>query len=487
MHQTGSASLPDSLERFSDVLNEEERREILDLQEQPLQIGIRINPLKSEPTQAMQELATRYGWDIQPLTYCENGWRIQNPEKSPGTTIEHRMGQYYLQDPASMVPASLLSIDHPPPLILDMAASPGGKTTHLMDRTCDRGFILANDASQSRIGALRAVLSNWGGINQAIVNFPGENFGAWYPEAFDQVLLDAPCSMENLRPTSDQPMRETTGDERLRLQERQIQLLKSGLQALKTGGQLVYATCSLAPEEDEAVIDSILHQFSDAIQLEDVRDKIGFDARGLISFQGKSFHPSLSKALRLWPHRTGFSGFFCCLLTKTQSIPIDYDDPPRRDFARTNLEPLRSDHRHSLSQQLIKQYGFDLEAVFEKYEVLPYRRFEQYFLIPRRYIENFSTLPYAYIGMPLGSWQDDVFQPSHTFVSRFGSQFTFGTIVLEDDKIQQWVKGRDIRYPDTDLTPKGQFLLVKDEDNRNLGLGKLLPKRLRNLLPRYLI
>jgi NOL1/NOP2/fmu family ribosome biogenesis protein len=136
---------------------------------------------------------------------------------------------------------------------------------------------------------------------------------------------------------------------------------------------------------------------------------------------------------------------------------------------------------------LIDQFGFDLEAVYDVYKVLPYQRFEQYFLIPKHYIENFSTLPFVTIGMPLGSWQGDMFEPSHTFVSRFGGQFTQGTIALEDDKVQQWIMGRDIRYPDTDLTPKGQFLLVKDKDNRNLGLGKLLPKRLRNLLPRYLI
>lgn len=487
MNQTGSASLSDSLGRFSGVLSEKERQEILALQGQPLSIGIRINPLKSEPTQAIQMLATRYGWDTQALAYCENGWLIQNPEKSPGTTIEHRMGQYYLQDPASMIPVSLFTIDQPHPLILDMAASPGGKTTHLIDRTCDRGFILANDASQSRIGALRAVLSNWGGINQAIVNFPGESFGTWYPETFDKVLLDAPCSMENLRPTPDQPMRETTGDERLRLQERQIQLLKSGLQALKTGGQLVYATCSLAPEEDEVVIDALLHQFPGTIQVEDVKNKIGFDAMGLISFQGKSFHPSLSKTLRLWPHRTGFSGFFCCLLTKTHSISIDYDAPPRRDFARTNLEPLQGNQRRTLNQQLIDQFGFDLEEVFDRYAVVPYQRFEQYFLIPKRYLENFATLPFVNIGMPLGSWQGEAFVPSHTFVSRFGHQFTRGTITLEDENVQQWITGRDLRYPETDLTPKGQYLLVKDKDNRNLGLGKLLPKRLRNLLPRTLI
>ncbi len=76
-----------------------------------------------------------------------------------------------------MVPVSLFDIDLPQPLVLDMAASPGGKTTHLIDRTGDKGFILANDGSKGRISALRAVLSNWGGANIAITNYPANPSG----------------------------------------------------------------------------------------------------------------------------------------------------------------------------------------------------------------------------------------------------------------------------------------------------------------------
>jgi 16S rRNA (cytosine1407-C5)-methyltransferase len=487
MPQTGSSNLNESIERFSDILSESERQKILQLQDQPSPIGIRLNPLKLSPQQAIQELANRYGWQTQPLSYCQNGWLIRNYEGSPGTTIEHRMGQYYLQDPASMVPVSLFDIDYPNPLILDMAASPGGKTTHLIDRTFDQGFVLANDASRGRINPLRSVLSNWGGINQAILNYPGENFGPWFPETFDFVLLDAPCSMENLRPSPDQPMRETTRDERLRLQERQIQLLKSGLGALKTGGQLVYATCSLAPEEDEAVIDAVLNQFPDAIQVEVVSAKIGFDAKGLTQFQGRTFHPALTQTLRLYPHITGFSGFFCALFKKTQPIHIPQAEPPQRDFTKTHLETIQSDMQKRLSQAFFDQFGLDLEQILERLDVLPYQRYEQFFLIPKPYLEHFSRLPYEYIGMPLGTWQNNTFAPSHPFVSRFGHQFTRGVIVLDDQHTKLWIVGRDIRQPKTDLVPQGQFLLVKDLAGRNLGLGKLLPKRLRNLLPRYLI
>ena len=306
----------DSLLRFSSVLSKEELEQIIRLQREPIPTGLRINPLKTEPPQAINLLASRYGWDFEKLPFCENGWIIHDSGSAPGLTIEHRLGQYYLQDPASMIPVSLFDIEHNHPLILDMAASPGGKTTHLIDRTMDQGFILANDASKSRINALRAVLSSWGAINVAVTNFPGELFGSWYPETFDLILLDAPCSMENLRPSASHPARVTTEDERLRLQTRQIQLFISALQALKIGGQLVYATCSLAPEEDEAVIDYVLHAFPETFSIEDITDKFDFPVPGLTHFESQQFSPVLTKTLRLWPHKTDMSGFFCALIKK---------------------------------------------------------------------------------------------------------------------------------------------------------------------------
>lgn len=325
--------LTHSLDRFADILTAEDREKILDLQKQPLPTGIRINPLKADPATAIRDLAARYDWDVHPIPFCDNGWTIQSAGQSPGTTIEHRLGLYYLQDAASMVPVSLFDFSEPHPLVLDMAASPGGKTTHLVDRTGDKGFILANDGSQGRIPALRSVLSAWGGVNLAVTQYPGESLGGWFPETFDRVLLDAPCSMENLRPTVNHPLRDTTIDERLRLGERQLALLVSGLQSLKPGGLLVYATCSLAPEEDEAVLNALLDRFPRALSVRDVSDQLPFKTPGLTQFNGQPYHASLANALRLWPHLTGMSGFFTALIEKQASIPTpECEKPPTRSF-----------------------------------------------------------------------------------------------------------------------------------------------------------
>lgn len=473
-----------NLQRFAEILTSDEIERIITLQEQPLPTGIRINRLKADPQTAIRDLSERYGWQVKPLSFIENGWAISSAEISPGKTIEHRMGQYYLQDAASMMPVSLFELSTPAPLILDLAASPGGKTTHLIDRTLDKGFILANDASIARIPALRSVLSSWGGINIAITNYPGESFGAWYPETFDLVLLDAPCSMENLRPTPSHPMRETTSDERLRLQQRQVQLLTSGLQALKIGGQLVYATCSLAPEEDEAVVDAVLNRYPTAVDLTDISSFFTGASPGLSGFNGHAYHPDLKNTLRLWPHRSGTSGFFCALLTKTDSIPLTPQNPPIRDFTRTGLVRLDASTQQTLIDLFDEIYGFKLDGVIQIYDLELYNREGQLFLIPQRYLEGFRSLPFEHIGMPLGRWAHQTFEPAHELISRFGQMFSQGIIQIENEFVEHWIAGHDIRNLHTDIPPNGQYLLVKSPAGQNLGLGKLLPKRLRNMLPR---
>jgi len=481
--------LGQSLDRFETILSESERQEITRLQESPLLTGIRLNRLKVEPQAAITRLAAAYGWDVAPVPFCDNAWTLQKTKTAPGTTIEHRMGQYYLQDVASMVPVSLYNFEALPhqPLILDMAASPGGKTTHLIERSHDQGFVIANDASKGRIPALRSVLAAWGGINQIITQYPGESFGAWYPETFDLVLLDAPCSMENLRPTPSHPLRNTTSTERQRLGERQGQLLASGLAALKTGGQLVYATCSLAPEEDEQVLDGLLDTFPGTFQIEEGSHKLSIAAPGLTQFEGKTFHPDLVRALRLWPHRTGMSGFFCALLTKTGPMPLNKETPPSREFIKTDLKPLDPAMNARLAETIKSNYGLNLKDILTEFNLSLYDRFQQLFLIPNRYLNQFSGLPYEYIGMQLGRWEGEELEPSHEFISRFGGRFTRGKICIPEKKTDQWITGRDIRGTQTDLTPEGQYLLVTDPMGRNLGLGKLLPKRLRNMLPRGLL
>jgi 16S rRNA (cytosine1407-C5)-methyltransferase len=293
--------------------------------------------------------------------------------------------------------------------------------------------------------------------------------------------------MENLRPTPNHPLRTTTQAERLRLQDRQVQLLISGIRALKTGGQIIYATCSLAPEEDEAVIDRVLKVYPGAFVIEDVSTQLPFKAPGLTAFEDKIFHPSLVHTLRLWPHLTGMSGFFCARLHKVNPIPQTPVLPPRRDFSLTGLQPASQSQQNQIFDLLEADFGIEMWEISETLQIELYTRHERLFLIPKAYLDNFINLPFENIGMELGQWISQKLQPSHAFISRFGHRFSRGFLKIHAEQVPQWIAGRDIRNPETRLTPQGQYLLVVDQAGRNLGLGKLLPKRLRNMFPKTAI
>ena len=226
--EPGLPPIEQAIARFKSLLPEIEFALLLKELENPLFPAIRTNMLKVAPQEAIKRWEDLYGWQVKPVPFCDTGWWVTHSEQSISQPIEHRLGYYYIQDAASMLPVSLFEINPGErPLILDMAASPGGKTTHLIDRSADLGLVVANDSSRDRITMLRLVLQNWGALNVGVTRFPGEKYGVWFPNTFDLVLLDAPCSMQNLRSTEARPMQTISAKERSTLAARQERLLIS--------------------------------------------------------------------------------------------------------------------------------------------------------------------------------------------------------------------------------------------------------------------
>src|SRR5512143_1177075 len=352
-----------SLDRYRPLLTAEEFARLQDAVACPLPAALRVNTLKIDLDTARATWPIEYGWRVQPVPFCEAGWQISVHEESLSRTTEHRTGFYYLQDAASMLPAEMFDDSIEFPLILDMAASPGGKTTHLAGRIDDRGVILANDSSSGRIAALRANLQTWGAFSTALTSYPGERYGEWFPDTFDRVLLDAPCSGESLRTAERRKTRFVSQTERLQLQRRQVKLLDSALRAVKPGGQVVYSTCTLAPEEDEAVLDAVLKKYPQQIALESVDRLLPVPAPGLTRDGEQVFHSDMSKAVRLWPHLYDTSGFFAALMRKRDSLVSESSAPPERSLKRAGFTVLKENERRAITARLKDTYGFDLEPV----------------------------------------------------------------------------------------------------------------------------
>ena len=480
-----------ALSRFQAFLGSQDYQRLLAELEQPLRQAIRVNPLKCKPEKALPVWAERYAWQTEKVPYCDTGWWVNSGEDSLAMPVEHRLGFYYIQDAASMLPVSLFDMSSQEEmLVLDMAASPGGKTTHLIDRLGDTGLVIANDSSRERITALRLVLQSWGAINTGVTNFPGEKYGRWFPEVFDRILLDAPCSMQNLRSTESRPMRSITDRERDSLSLRQKRLLESAFLALKTGGQIVYATCTLNPEEDEAVLDHLRRLYPQAVQIEELSSRLSVPAPGLenIVLDGQEivFDEQVRNAARFWPHLYKTSGFFSALISKTS--PLDTARKPYRgrDWQVTGLTRLSGREESDLLDQLYQLYGFDFGPVLESQKAGIYRREEVHYVIPDLWLKHFSELSFQAVGMRLGEESPTGFVPSHEWVARFGPQFQEGFIRLAPEQIEPWMGGEDLEMEFSE-EKKGQIVLIKDDLERIYGRGRIQNRRLKNLFPYRLI
>jgi len=487
--QTASSTgnqLEQALLRYQPLLSQEEFAKLQIEVRQPLASTIRINLLKHNPIVLLKKLQQLYGWELEPIPFCPSGFRVKPGHQSISNTIEHRMGDFYIQEAASMLPVELFEINKDQhPLVLDMAASPGGKTIHLADRLNDQSLIIANDSSQSRIPALQVILEKWGVINQAVTCMPGELFGERLPETFDLVLLDAPCSMEGLRTSSSHPMREISEKERQRLVQRQQKLLESALMTAKIGGQIIYATCTLAPEEDESVLAALLDKYPDVFTIDNMQQKLSFVAAGLHSYKQINYPNEISHSIRLWPHVCHTAGFFAARLTKRNPIQSQrkLKTPYSKKFVFT---PIPDREMKFICQQFREDYGFDLNKIIEDQGVCLWKNKDELRLLPNQFPHVFSGLQLVSSGMRLGKLSESGFFPTHEFVARFGIHFQTGIILLPDELLPNWLRGEDLRGFTTDKFNKGKVVVVTDRYGRNLGRGKVQTGQLKNLLPNRL-
>ncbi len=475
---------PEGLDKYRSFLSAVEFEQLLQAVQHPLPTAIRVNTLKIAVDDARRTWPAWYGWQVQPVAFCDAGWQVSG--EPIAQTLEHKMGFYYIQDAASMLPAEMFGFEQDAPLVLDMAASPGGKTTHLACKMGDRGLVVANDASGPRIPPLRFKLQDWGAMNAVVTTYPGERFGSWFPETFDKVLLDAPCSGESLRTAERRKMQPVSANERQALHWQQVGLLVSAFQALKPGGEMVYATCSLAPEEDEAVLDALLKRYPHRATVEPVDRLLPTPAPALASDGERVFHPQVQRAVRLWPHLYDTSGFFAALVRKHGPVDVQPSDVPARPLESAGFAPMSQPETASVCDHLLQVYGFDFQAVVEQQALVLWEHKASVYAVPERFLAHFAGLPCVMTGMRVGEQSGGGFAPSHEFVARFGTQFTGCRLTLADDQVQAWLGGRDLRGLEPQH-PLGATILLEDESGRFLGLGKVQGNRIRNLLPRRLV
>ena len=260
--------------------------------EEPYQRGIRFNPHKPVAAANLPEgLLESVPWE-------PSGYYLSMDSKA-GAEILHEAGAWYLQEPSAMIPAAVLNAQ-PGERILDLCAAPGGKTTQNALRMAGQGTIVCNEPIADRARILSRNVERMGVPIAIVVSAWPEKLAAIWPEAFDAIQCDAPCSGEGMFRRHPETRDEWNAESPAGCAKRQGDILDSAAIMLRPGGRLVYSTCTLNTIENEGVVEDFLRRHDDFI-LE------AFELPGLSAPNGMQ---------TIYPHRVKGEGHFVALLRR---------------------------------------------------------------------------------------------------------------------------------------------------------------------------
>ena len=211
-----------------------------------------------------------------------------------------------------MIPPVILD-PKPHEIVLDIAASPGSKTTQIAQYMQNEGILIANDYTVERMKPLSINLQRCGVTNAIITLMEGQ----WFKRSgieLDKVLVDAPCSGTGTIRKSLKTIGIWNPDMIRRLSTTQKQLIETGFNLIKQDGTLVYSTCSLEPEENEEVVDFLLKKYENA-KLEEIKLNLK-KSPAILEFEDKKYSEEVKKCLRIWPQDNDTEGFFVAKIKK---------------------------------------------------------------------------------------------------------------------------------------------------------------------------
>jgi 16S rRNA (cytosine967-C5)-methyltransferase len=261
-------------------------------------LTLRANTLRTT-RERLQEVLSRHDVETAPTRYAPDGLVVT--AGNPLRNAEHE--SFLVQDEASQLVAVVVDAQ-PGERVLDLCASPGGKTVAMAASMNDSGTLVACDVRAGRVSLLSDTVRRSGAHHTHIVHVPSSG-PLPFLDTFDRVLVDAPCSgLGTIRRDPDIRWRRAASDLRL-LAEQQIELLMRAAPTLRPGGRLVYATCSSEPEENEGVVNAFLDRAP--FDRLDLRQQFPEQLQLLVDSRG---------AMRTMPFAHGLEAFFATVMVR---------------------------------------------------------------------------------------------------------------------------------------------------------------------------
>lgn len=478
--------LPEAYQESMKALLGVEYELYLESFQHPSSRGLRVNTRKWTQEECVSGICRNGICDgLTPVPWIPNGFFYEEGPRLSKNPYYYA-GLYYLQEPSAMTPASVLPVN-PGDRVLDLCAAPGGKSTELGVKLEGEGLLFANDISNSRAKALLKNLELFGIPNICVTSESPEKLASAYPEYFDKILVDAPCSGEGMF-RRDPDMAKNwikKGPEYYGPVQREI--LEQALEMLKPGGELVYSTCTFSRTENEEVILKALGRHKE------------MELVPLLKFEGACDGIGLPGCIRLFPHKIRGEGHFLAMMRKKKSgeaekrqeageMPKAAAGNKAGEKGKTEAvaggrkECLSEDGSRRMPQPLLKNREFMefMEKVPESYE--PGRFFvlqDSVYYLPEKFTPR-AGLRYLRTGLLAGSIRNGRFEPSQALAMTL-SQDTFPDSISfswEDERVIRYLKGETIVLTEREGARKGWCLVCVD--GYALGFAKGAGMTLKN-------
>ena len=401
-----------------------ELQDFLHTYEQPYHRALRLNIKGFANADLLDEVA----WESK-------GRYIKN-ESTLGASILHEAGCFYIQEPSAMVPVAVLA-PKPGEWVLDLCAAPGGKATQIAAYLQGEGLLVANEPNLNRAKILAQNLERMGVQNSICVCAMPDLLAAKWPQMFDAVLVDAPCSGEGMFRRHPETRAEWQPDSPNRCAARQKEILSSAIAMLKTGGRLCYSTCTLNRVENEEIISWLCENYP---QMKPVPFALAGGIHGA------------SGMCKLWPHKIKGEGHFVALLQK-QSAIVSAAAP-----------------RMNMGLPTVSKVEIDFPLPVRPTAILR----ESLVYLPE--FPDLSGVKVLRAGLHLGQLKGKIFVPDHALKM---AQLAVARIDLSEAEAKMYLRGESIQR---DL--KGW--LIAAYEGHPLGFVKASDGQLKNHYPKGL-
>ena len=384
--------------------------------EEPAVRAFRVNTEKISP----DEFEKIDPFSSEKIPYVETGYYL-NYDKV-GNHPYHHAGMIYVQDPGAMATAECVEVQ-PDWWVLDMCAAPGGKSSQLRNKLGENGILISNEIIPSRCKILTGNVERLGFRNTATTCMDPSRVAKVFPETFDLVMVDAPCSGEGMFRKDDTAIREWSVDNVLHCAQRQAGILEHTATVLKPGGYLVYATCTFSLEENEMVVDGFLQAHPD-FELVPVKEAVRAHTDDGIAFDGCHCQ-NLQDARRFYPHKSRGEGQFMAVLHDTRPAL------PRQPAPKKAAKP----------DPVVVSFLNDVLTHYDPQHLAMYNGNPVY-VTPELVLDKGVAFS---CGVTIGEIRKNYIQPHHQFFMAMGSQFKRQIELAPDsEELERYLHGEEI-------------------------------------------